>query len=349
MKPKALLATLAVAIGQAACGAAPSSSPEASSPTATEASSPTGAASSGGPAPSQPTPASAPENLPLKDIPYRTDVDEKFKSAVSLDVHYADKQKIKPVVLFIHGGGWVGGTKEGVADPSVADLGTFFNELGYVLVSANYRLVDIEALKKGSATPTYVEQASDVAHAISWTKKNIAKYGGDPESMVVAGHSAGAHLVPLAVSDPKYLALTGLDASAVKKVISFDVHAYDIPYALTLMAADANYTAEISSMKRMFGGTEAEQRKASPATFVATAPHLPPMLILSAELKSNAPQTISKNASAEYVKQLKGAGFTAFHYHYANEDHSSLVGSIRGPNDDPAVAVKPFLADGPMP
>ena len=285
--------------------------------------------------------------LPLKDIQYRTDLDESFKSQVSLDVYYADEQRVKPVVVFFHGGGWISGTKDGVADPTVSDLGRFFDEQGYLLVSANYRLVNVQALNAGGSSPRFPDQASDVAHAIAWVKKNISKYGGDPDTLVVSGHSAGAHLVPLVVSDPQYLAATGLDASAVKKVICFDVHAYDIPYGLTLMAADVNYTSQISSMKRMFGSTEAEQRVASPSNYISGS--LPPMLILSAGIKEGAPQTISRDVSKAYVERLVSGGVTAYHYHYPNEDHASLVVSITGANDQPARAVEAFLANTQLP
>ena len=115
------------------------------------------------------------------------------------------------------------------------------------------------------------------------------------------------------------------------------------------MAADANYTAQIPSMKQMFGFTEAEQRVGSPANYISGPSRLPPMLVLSAGIKDNAPQTISRDASKEYVKRLLMAGVTAYHYHYPKEDHSSMVASITGANDEPAKAVKAFLANAQMP
>ena len=45
-----------------------------------------------------------------------------------------------------------------------------------------------------------------MARAFAWTYHNVARYGGDPERIVVVGHSAGGHLASLLVTDPGYLA-----------------------------------------------------------------------------------------------------------------------------------------------
>jgi arylformamidase len=50
----------------------------------------------------------------------------------------------------------------------------------------------------------YKEMATQVAEGIKWIQKNIAEYKGDPEKLFLTGHSAGGHLVALAVMNEEY-------------------------------------------------------------------------------------------------------------------------------------------------
>ena len=94
-----------------------------------------------------------------------------------------------PVMVFIHGGGWVMG-----------DLDTHhqavlrFAEQGFVVVAIEYGLAPEEPFPAGY---------DDAVAAIGWTVENIARYGGDPDRLVVAGDSAGANIAAgIAVSRP---------------------------------------------------------------------------------------------------------------------------------------------------
>jgi acetyl esterase/lipase len=184
---------------------------------------------------------------------------------VSLDVHYGEAGKAKPVFMFIHGGGWISGDKAEVVDPKVSQVGSFAQANGYILVAANYRLVDVSASQQGLPVFTYKDQASDVAHAVAWVKKNISKHGGNPDKIVLVGHSAGAHLVPLAILDSRYLAEVGYSSTAVSRAILLDVHAYDIPYAISLMTNNRSFSSQIPSLMRMFGQTATQQLEGSPS------------------------------------------------------------------------------------
>ena len=55
-------------------------------------------------------------------------------------------------------------------------------ERGLILVSTNYRLLP---------EVTMDELVGDVARSLGWVYRNIARYGGDPEQIIVGGHSAG--------------------------------------------------------------------------------------------------------------------------------------------------------------
>ena len=85
-----------------------------------------------------------------------------------------------PTVLLIHGGGWVGGTKEGTLMMALPYL-----EMGLAVVNVEYRLA------KSSLAPAAVE---DCRLALRWVFKNAKEYGFDTTKIIVTGGSAGGHL-----------------------------------------------------------------------------------------------------------------------------------------------------------
>jgi acetyl esterase/lipase len=101
-----------------------------------------------------------------------------------LDVHASDGLAAgAPVVLFAHGGGFTGGDKHVPGAPQYDHVGAWAVRHGWVGVTITYRLAPEHGWPAG---------AQDVAAAVRWTRENIASHGGDPNRVVVAGHSAGA-------------------------------------------------------------------------------------------------------------------------------------------------------------
>jgi acetyl esterase/lipase len=90
-----------------------------------------------------------------------------------------------PVLLQVHGGAWIIGTKDQQGIPLMQHLA----EKGWVCVAINYRLAPRDP---------FPAQVIDVKRAIAWIKENIAEYGGDPDYIAITGGSAGGHLVALA-------------------------------------------------------------------------------------------------------------------------------------------------------
>ncbi|HYO79756.1 MAG TPA: alpha/beta hydrolase, partial [Bryobacteraceae bacterium] len=86
-----------------------------------------------------------------------------------------------PVVLYVHGGGWSGGSKE---NPPTARL----VDRGYAVASINYRL---------SHEATFPAQIHDCKAAVRWLRANASMYGLTTEKIVAWGGSAGGHLVAL--------------------------------------------------------------------------------------------------------------------------------------------------------
>eukprot|EP00833_Pecoramyces_ruminatium_P017558 jgi/Orpsp1_1/1191590/evm.model.d7180000087199.1 len=103
-----------------------------------------------------------------------------------LDVYYdkAAINKKRPVVVYVHGGGWCEGSKE-----KEAFMGEFFQKKGYIAVLIDYTLYP--------ETENMDDMVEDIYNALKWTTENISKYGGNVDKISLMGHSAGAHLATL--------------------------------------------------------------------------------------------------------------------------------------------------------
>ena len=96
-----------------------------------------------------------------------------------------DTTTLRPVLLQVHGGGWMLGHKDQQAQP----LLHYLAQHEWLCVDINYRLAPHHP---------YPHCLQDVKTAIAWVKQHIAEYGGDPQFIALAGESAGAHLATLA-------------------------------------------------------------------------------------------------------------------------------------------------------
>ena len=111
------------------------------------------------------------------------------------------EQKL-PVVVFFYGGGWSEGS---AADYGFAGAG--YASRGFIAVVPDYRLVPSVRF------PSFVE---DGALAVKWVRDNIARYGGDPERITIAGHSAGAYIGAMLTLDQRFLRNAGVEPSTIR-------------------------------------------------------------------------------------------------------------------------------------
>ncbi|KAF9304568.1 hypothetical protein BGZ74_001230 [Mortierella antarctica] len=93
--------------------------------------------------------------------------------------------QLRPVIVFIYGGGWASGNKW-----MYTLVGARLREMGYVVFIPEYSV-----FPKG----TIQDMEQEVRSAIQWAFEHCVEFGGDPQRMYLAGHSAGAHLCALAV------------------------------------------------------------------------------------------------------------------------------------------------------
>ena len=89
----------------------------------------------------------------------------------------------RPVVIFVHGGGFVGGDRRTAGTPYYDNVGVWAARNGFVGVTMSYRLAPQFKFPAGP---------DDVAGAVAWVRENIAAHGGDPTAIVLLGQSAGA-------------------------------------------------------------------------------------------------------------------------------------------------------------
>jgi arylformamidase len=222
-----------------------------------------------------------------------------------------------PLFVFVHGGGWRQGDK---SNATGVEKVTHFLDRGFAFASLNYRLVPAARVE---------DQAQDVANAIGYLVKHAHELGIDASRIVLAGHSAGAHLSALVATDPQYLKRAGLGLDQLDGVVLLDGAAYDVP---------AQRQDGPRIMQRIyaqaFGDDPARQRALSP-TLQAAAPNAPAFLILHVDREDGKRQSdalgaaLTRAGASVSVEALGGKGLRG---------HMAINRSL-GDADYPATAI----------
>ena len=137
-----------------------------------------------------------------REINYRTD-DEYATKMCRVDIAAPEGAKDAPVIVWFHGGGLTGGKKQ-IPQAILKD--------GCVVVGVGYRF---------SPNVKVTQIVDDAACAVAWVFNNIEKWGGNPESIYIAGHSAGGYLVTMVGLEKARLERYGIDANRLRGIIPF--------------------------------------------------------------------------------------------------------------------------------
>lgn len=125
----------------------------------------------------------------VRDIAYGSDPLNK------LDVFTSGSGTDKPVVIYVHGGGFERGDKRQPNSPFYDNLMLWLTQQGMVGVNMNYRL---------APKSTWPAAHEDLAAVVRWVEANIASYGGDPARAGLWGQSAGASLIAGYLAHPQF-------------------------------------------------------------------------------------------------------------------------------------------------
>lgn len=200
----------------------------------------------------------------------------------------------RPVVVFFYGGSWNSGTREGYHF-----AGRALAAQGFITVVPDYRLVPEVHF------PGFVEDGAD---AVEWVRGNIAAHGGDPDRLVLMGHSAGAHIAAMLANDPQWL---GADHDAVLGLVGL-AGPYDF--------APFDTEAAIEAFARWPRVEETQ-----PVTHASESS--PPALLLT-----GADDTIVKpRNSAALSTALEAAGIQAEMVSYSGVDHIDILIALSRP------------------
>lgn len=226
-----------------------------------------------------------------------------------LDIYARKGSAGLPVLVYVHGGGWIIGNRRDVY--SIPD---FAARLGMVLVSIDY----------GKIPSVKVPwQAGQVAEAINWTRANIARFGGDPARMIVLGYSAGAHLSALTVLDGR--------AGPVAGLVCHDSGTYDIA------ALNRFYGGRMPILFRTAFSRQNQWEHLSPSAVIGKAA-IPPMLVTWSNVKHHPAMT------AAFVDKLRAAGGNVTTYDgSAQYSHRDIIRAIAPGAGGVSKAVEGFI------
>lgn len=197
----------------------------------------------------------------------------------------------RPVILFLYGGSWSSGDKDGYAF-----AGRALAAEGFLVAIPDYRLVPAVRY------PAFLE---DNAAAFRWLRAHAARFGGDPDRIVIVGHSAGAYNAAMLALDPRWL---GEDRRAVRGLVGLAG-----PYSFLPL--------DTAATKNAFGAVAD-----LPATQVlryASADDPPALLLAGAE-----DEIVRPRQAAELAAALTRAGGRAQSRIYPGIGHAGMVTAL---------------------
>jgi acetyl esterase/lipase len=199
------------------------------------------------------------------------------------------------VAVVVHGGAWVAGSKN-----LVANIGYALAESGVAAVCVNYRL---------SPFVDHPAHVQDVSRAVAWTRANLGEYGADTSRIFLIGHSAGGHLVSLAGTKSVYLGDQGIDNADLSGVI----------------AISGVYAIDNDVFELIFGDDPDEWAKASPINYASADD--PPFMVLYAQNDMDDEVDLAAQAE-EFYAELRAQGVEASLYEIPGANHNSIIGQI---------------------
>jgi acetyl esterase/lipase len=235
------------------------------------------------------------------------------KDRCKLDLYVPEKVANFPVIVWFHGGSLKFGSKD---DPDTKALAMRFADEGIAVALVNYRLFP------QAKFPSYLK---DAAAAVAWTIKNISTYGGNPKTVFVGGHSAGAYLTYMIGFAPQYLQ-------------EFDIE--NMSLAGLIPVAGQTFTHYTIREERGIPNPESTPIIDEAAPSYNARKDTPPILIAWAEFDS--PVTIAENRYLVALLEKKENKKVSF-IEIKDHNHMELVKKITEPDDQLAGEIIRFV------
>jgi len=214
--------------------------------------------------------------------------DAYLASQCKLDLYYPKGQKNFATIVWFHGGGLTGGSKQ---------IPKALMEKGYAVIGVGYRL------SPKATVPAIIE---DAAAAMAWIFQHIGEYGGDPDKLILTGHSAGGYLGMMVTLDKSYLAKYQIDANRIAALIPFSGQAIS---HFTYRKAQG------------MGALQPTIDKYAPLFFVRA--DAPPMMLITGDRELELYGRYEENAYLKRMMQLVGHKKTSL-YELDGFDHGGM-------------------------
>ncbi len=232
-----------------------------------------------------------------------------------------DAADSRPVVVYVHGGGWRAGDKSN----QLAKKIELFTDAGYVFASVNYRLSPdpIEASYPADRI-RFPDHPADVGESLAWIERNIAPYGGDPSRILLIGHSAGAHLVSLVSTDPSFVETYGMDPRHLIGTVPLDTDAFDVSERIANGSAQAKALFYNAFATPAEDATDDSWGQASPINFAT--PEDPEFLLVTQAAAPGRVQNTREMAAALGQDPMTSAFLAPY-------DHNGINGAVGSATD----------------
>jgi len=232
------------------------------------------------------------------NIEIRRDISYGDGERRSLDVYRPRNAYGAALCVFYYGGGWEGGSKE-----SYTFVAAALAARGIVTVVPDYRVYP---------EVRFPEFLADAAQAARWAKDHAIELGADPDRIVLAGHSAGAHIAAMLTLDPQWLDAVGLEPRRNLAGLVGIAGPYDF---LPLQSR---------TLKSIFGPAE-QLARTQPINFVKGGE--PPTLLLAGGLDLSVDPRNSERLAARL--EAAGSEVTAIEYPWIG--HALVLGAVARP------------------
>jgi len=246
------------------------------------------------------------------------------QATVTTDLAYGDHARHRidvypvegrgaPIVLFVHGGGFIAGDKD-MAPPFYSNIGHYLASHGIVCACMNYRL---------APDGGWPAAAEDVDRAVRWLLERCDAYGGDPRRFVVVGQSAGACHVATWLLEPRF-------AGGARETIA----------AAVLLSGFYLAQAPLTPGQQAYFGAEAGLHPArSPLNMPRRLPH--PVLVTIAEADPEQLREHGKTLAAS----LMAAGTPVTLSELPHHNHVSPLLSMGSDNEEAGGLLRRFVTD----